>query len=88
MRIDPALPRDVSLVVADEPIRSALVEGLRANGCDAIAPKTPLDMVQALIAWREQIGSVVISSASRWAHGLRDFLADEYPEIEPVMLAS
>ena len=36
----------------------------------------------------DRIGAVVISSDARWADGLRDFMEDEYPEIDRIVLAA
>jgi hypothetical protein len=78
----------LALVIADEPLRQVLVEVVRSYGFDAIAPATPLEVVQRLLAEGPRIACAVISPDVSWAAALHDYLADEYPAIEPTLLAA
>ena len=73
--------RDVLLLVAEEPLRGALVALAEAVGLDAYACATPHDVVETLVALGDRIACAVVSRAAGWGEGLREFLADEYPEI-------
>lgn len=78
----------LALVIADEPIASAIAELYRTHGYDVFAPDTPLDAIQTLISAGDQIGVVLVSPETAWANGLREFLADEYPTIDQIVLAA
>jgi hypothetical protein len=80
--------RDVALVIADEPLATVIGELYCDYGYDAVAPETPLAVIQTLLSSGGQIGVVIISPDARWAHGFREFLADEYPEIDRLVLAA
>jgi hypothetical protein len=80
--------RDVALVVADEPLAAVIAELYRTYGYEVCTPATPLDVIQTLLGVGDRIGAAVISPDARWADGLRDFMADEYPEIDRIMLAA
>ena len=80
--------RDVALVIANEPLAAVIGELYRAYGYDVFAPETPLDVIQTLISADDRIGAVIISPDARWANGLCEFLGEEYPEIDRIVLAS
>ena len=79
---------DVVLVVADEPLGAVIAELYRAYGYEVRMPATPLDLIQTLLRVGDRIGAAVISPDARWADGLRDFMADEYPDIDRIVLAA
>jgi len=76
--------RDTVLVWAANPLRSALVELMRSYGFEVCAPETPLEAIETLIDTGDRISHALISLDS--GLGLREFVADEYPAIECVML--
>lgn len=73
--------RDIVLLVAEEPLRGALVALAQAVGVDAYACATPHDVVETLVALGDRIACAVVSRGAGWGEGLREFLADRYPEI-------
>lgn len=79
--------RDAAIVIANRPL-ALIGEWYLANGYVVFAPTTPLDVIQALVLNRDRIGVVVLSREARWADGLLEFLAEEYPEIDRVVLRS
>jgi len=74
-------------VIAEEPLSAVIGELYRAYGYDVFAPETPLEVIQTLVSVGDRIGAVLISPDAAWANGLREFLADEYPEIDRIVLA-
>lgn len=80
--------REGVLVAADEPLGGVLVELARVRGYDAFAPGTPLEAVHYLERCGDRIAHAVIASALPWAQELRWLLADSYPRILRIMLAS
>lgn len=83
-------PRDVVLVCADEPLGSALAELARAHGYEPRVSVAPLQAIQTLLAAGGRVRNALISSALRhdWGRALHEFLADEYPEVDRVMLTA
>lgn len=73
--------RDVLLLVAEEPLCGALLELARLTGFDAYACATPHDVIETLVALGDRIACAVVSRRAGWGEGLREFLADEYPQI-------
>lgn len=69
-------------------LRAALAELGRANGYKVLACATPLDVIQTLLQLGDRIRHAIISSEPRWGLGLPEFLSDEYPDIERIMLAA
>ena len=85
------LPRDacaVMLIVAEEPLRGALLELAHAHGFDAFACETPLDVIHTLVEIEDRIACAIVSVSATWGEGLGEFLADEYPQIERVLIES
>jgi hypothetical protein len=80
--------RDVALVIADPPLAAVIAELYRAYGYEVYVLETPLDVIQMLIGVGERTGVAVLSPDARWADGMRDFLADEYPAIDRILLAA
>lgn len=78
--------RDALLLVADEPIRGAVWELATRGGYDVFACRTPLDVVDTLVGASDRIACVVMESAVQWGKGLREFLADEYPRLQKLIL--
>ncbi|MBV8761112.1 MAG: hypothetical protein JO257_27700 [Deltaproteobacteria bacterium] len=78
--------RDIMLIVADEPVCGMLLELAHINGFDAFACETPLDVIDTLIEIHDRIACAVVSSQTPWGAGLGDFLADEYPTIQRVLI--
>ena len=78
--------RDIMLIVADEPVCGMLLEIAAINGFDAFACETPLDVVDTLIEIGDRVACAVVSSSTQWGNGLAEFLADEYPSIQRVLI--
>ena len=78
--------RDVMLLVAEDPLCRILLELAHANGYDAFACETPLDTIEMLIEVGNRVACAIVSSSARWADGLGEFLADEYPQIERILV--
>ena len=74
------------MIVADEPLSDALLELAHVNGLDAFACETPLDVVQTLLDVGDRVACTVVASSVDWGEGLAEFLADEYPEVDRVLL--
>jgi hypothetical protein len=69
-----------ALVVADQPLAGALADLCRSRGYDVLVP--------LLLAKSERLGPVLISAKARIAAGLQELLADEYPQLDRVVLAA
>lgn len=80
-------PRDVALIIASEPLRSALVARARAGQVEVFAPVAPLDAIQFLETHRDRIAYAIIA-ADKWGPEFPQFVADEYPEIHPITLVA
>lgn len=78
--------RDALLLVADEPIRGAVWEMATRGGYDVFACRTPLEVVDTLVGAGDRIACVVMESEAHWGNGLREFLADEYPQLQKMIL--
>ena len=78
--------RDIMLIVADEPVTGMLLELAHINGFDAFACETPLDVIDSLVQIGDRVACAVVSSKTDWGQGLGDFLADEYPAIQRVLI--
>lgn len=78
--------RDIMLIVAQEPVCGMLLEIAHINGFDAFACETPLDVIDTLIEIGDRVACAVVSSTTEWGAGLADFLADEYPSIQRVLV--
>lgn len=78
--------RDIMVIVANEPLCGVLLELAEVNGLDAFACETPLDVIRTLIDIGDRIACAVVSSTTEWGEGLAEFLADEYPSIDRVLL--
>ena len=79
--------RDVMVVVAEEPLSGALLELAHMNGLDAFACETPLDVIQTLLGLGHRVACAVVAASVEWGNGLAEFLADEYPHVDRVLLA-
>jgi len=82
--------RDGVLVCANEPLRSELAELVRARGFEAIVSVAPLQAIEALLHDGERICHALIASdlPQGWGHGLREFLADEYPHVRSALVSA
>lgn len=78
--------RDIMLIVANEPVCGMLLEIAHINGFDAFACETPLDVIDTLIEIGDRVACAIVSSTAPWGAGLGDFLADEYPTIQRVVI--
>jgi len=78
--------RDALLLVADEPVRGAVWELAIRAGYDVYACRTPLEVVDTLVGIGDNVACVVMDSGARWGRGLREFLADEYPRLQRMIL--
>ncbi len=76
------------LVIAEEPLRSQLAQAARDRGYEPVTKSTPLDAIQTLTHLADRIAYAIISSQARWGLALRELLADEYPNVRPVMLVA
>ena len=76
--------RDHVVVLADSPLRDLLTRAVADNGFQVIAARTPLDAIQIL----ERLGSSIAYVVLAVAHALRDVLAEDYPQIRPVVLVA
>lgn len=87
--VRPTGARDLVLVCAVEPLRSALVEMLRARGYEPRVSVTPLQAVEELLARGDRIGHAIISNElpHGWASSLHEYIGDEYPGVQRVLLA-
>lgn len=80
--------RNALLLAAEEPLRGLLLELAYSSGYDAFACETPLDAIDTLVEIGDRIACAIVSSASRWADGLGEFIADEYPHVERILIES
>jgi hypothetical protein len=80
--------RDVMLLAAPEPLCGALLELAHASGYDAFACETPLDAIHTLVEVGDRVACAIVSSAARWADGLGEFIASEYPQVERILIES
>ena len=78
--------RNVMLLVAEEPLCGQLLEMAHENGFDAFACETPLDTIDTLVELGDRVACAIVSSATKWADGLGEFLADEYPHVERILI--
>lgn len=84
-----ALPwqRPVIAVLANAPLRAALVARLERDGFDVRIARTPLDAIQLLLAEHERIGMLVVAPDASWASGLQELVADEFPTLRDRLVA-
>ncbi len=75
------------ILVADEPLRGALLELAHLNGYGAFACSTPLDVIDTLVDFGDQVSCAILDDSAGWSAGLPEFLADEYPHIERIAIA-
>jgi hypothetical protein len=80
-------PSRLALVIADAPLGRVLGALYRAYGYEVVVPKTPLDAVQALLA-TDRVAIVIVSQSAGWAAGLRELIAEEFPEIDQIVLVA
>lgn len=80
--------RDIALVIAEPELAAAVSELYQASGYEVFLPETPLDVFDTLVAVGDQVRVVLISSESRWATGVHELIAEEFPKTERVMLLS
>lgn len=78
--------RDVMLLVSEEPLTGVLLELAYLNGFDAFACRTPLDVIDTLVELGDRVACAVLSTGATWSTGLPDFIADEYPHIQRVVV--
>lgn len=78
--------RNRVLVMAQEPLEKVACAVARENGLAPIACKTPLQAIQYLVREGGRIAYAIISSAANGGVEMRRLLADEFPDIKPVML--
>ena len=83
----PEKVRRFVVVIADPPLRAEVAEAFVREGYDVALPVTPLDAINFLLANRDEIDSIIISTEARWAYGLSDLAADEVPELPSVLVA-
>jgi hypothetical protein len=80
--------RDIMLLVAEEPLTSVLLELSRVNGYDAYACETPLDAIDTLVQLGDRVACAFVSAAVRWTDGFGEFLRDQYPHVERILIRS
>lgn len=83
-----ATSRDIVLICAIEPLRSALVELARVGGYEPYESATPLQAIEALVARGDRIGHALIASdlPHRWGERLAELIAEEYPHVQRYLL--
>ena len=74
------------VVVAEKPLSGLLLELAHMNGLDAFACETPLDVIQTLVGLGPRVACAVVAASVDWGNGLAEFLADEYPHVDRVLL--
>ena len=79
---------DIALVIAEPEVGAALGELYQTYGYEVFLPETPLDVIETLVTVGDQVGVVLISSEARWATGLRELIAEEFPKTDRIMLVS
>lgn len=77
--------RDIALVIAEPEVAAALHELYQAYGYEVFLPETPLDVIETLAVVGDQVRVVLISSEATWATGLRELIAEEFPETYRIM---
>jgi hypothetical protein len=77
----------IVLVIADVPLTAPITERYRTRGYEVLAPTTPLDVIQRLLAVGDRVSVVVVSVEARWASGLDELISEEFPDIDHVLLA-
>lgn len=80
--------RGIALVIAEPALAAAVSELYQAHGYEVFVPETPLDVIDTLVTVGDEVCAVLISSEATWANGLREFIADEFPKIDRVLLVS
>ena len=75
------------LLVADEPLSGFLLELAHVNGYDAFACQTPLDAIDTLVQVGDRVACAIVCASVGWADALAEFLADEYPDIERILIS-
>lgn len=80
--------RDVMLLVTEEPLCGLLLELAHRSGYEAFACDTPLDVVDTLVELGERVACAIVSATATWGEGLGEFLADEYPHVERILIES
>ena len=78
--------RELVLVCAEEPLRSALAEFVRGRGYEPRVPATTLQAIEVLIDSGDRIGWALLASDAGTA--LHEFLADEYPDVRRVLVSA
>lgn len=84
--LTPRLGRDALLIVANEPLREALVDYGKKLGFQTMTPTTPLDAIQMLERSAARIAYAVVTSDPPWGLELRQLLAHDYPAIGRIAL--
>jgi len=69
------------LVVADTPFGEAVTDVAREGGYEVMVATTPLAAVHNLVRHGDRIAYAILASLPAWAHGLRELLSDEFPEV-------
>lgn len=88
LALSPVVGRETALVLAVEPLRSALVASVMARGFAVETCTTPLDAIQILERLGPRIGYALISSVPDGGVALRRLLLDAYPDIKSIVLVS
>lgn len=80
--------RDAVLVVADTPLRDTISDVARDGGYQVMVATTPLAAVHQLVRHGDRIAYAIVASLPAWAHGLRELLAEEFPDVPLLTLLS
>lgn len=80
--------RSIALVIAEPELAAAVSELYQAYGYEVFLPETPLDVIETFTMLGHQVRMVLISSEARWASGLRELIAEEFPKADRIMLVS
>ena len=80
--------KPVALLIAEPELAAPVSELYQAYGYEVFLPETPLDVIETLAVAGDQVRVVLISSEARWASGLRELIAEEFPKTEQIILMS
>lgn len=80
--------RDIALVIAAPELAAAISELYQVYGYEVFLPETPLDVIETLAMVGDQVRVVLISSQTRWANGLRELIAADFPKADRITLVS
>lgn len=78
----------VALVIGDAPTAAHIDQRCREKGLAIAHAPTPLNAIYSLLAMGDQVKVVVVSETARWARGLLELVAEEFPGVKRVCVAA